>query len=1561
MRSPETVIEIPKRLQAHLSTLVGLSSDEYAEPSQLPPAISKHENFQTLRKLFSQWDENKVINFILKHEPHEHCELILDALSSLLKQPQRLPNTSNEGQGNLKTIAWLVNEQGNAVHPESVLHYPDLEEDIKELLLLTPSSYVASSQLAKQIRDRHDCWQWLTANLFITKDTALTELGRLLKQVPEYQLGTFSIEEFPLDNCLEVFKKIDISFLPVWNFAQKLSKDKFKQYLLPNLLGKMDVEKLRTLLARLSSTDTQVNEHTVEIFNAWLSLAVGYDTFRQEILPHIHLLNRLKKRQTPDKLTWGNSENIERKSLLDENEEFILRSYLNNLPKNSTVLQVSGTSDDTGSYKVLKNYFDSWNHHCAWEPIGAFLILLCGGEDQCRQLAHNYLGNNHNPLSLRKKLLHNHDFVIFDIYVGNVSERTTEVHSVLGDTFRAELTSATKPINLFVNSLAPDTRKLQLISIEAQDFRRNELIKILKESARTLLQNVYSVEHTLLDEIWEDLQQSDQLNIQVAKNLLLKNAPYVLRELRMHEQNILINISLEEIKIAEREKAIAKDKGEKKNVLIINNKIDDIYQRLSALLEGTTLESEQARANLLEAVKEKIKLYGYNSQSIPFEIFQNSDDAALQWMEMSPTRQLEEKRKKFVMICNKNKILFIHAGRPINCSQHIDYPQQQYREKNYDNDLENMLTLNFSDKRESETGRFGLGFKSVYLICKRPRILSKNLGFSVEGGLIPSQLKPEEIKELQTKLKDYEMPLDATIVELSLDEGIDPQKIISDFQALANISVVFSRAISTCRFIDGECQEILTWRRTPFLGIQGVEVNTVERGNKKSVLLCLRTEGEARSALLLSIAEKGGLLSSIIPENTPCFWVTAPTQEKISVGFILNAAFKVTTGRTRLDSTGNNRKLADRIGTSLGSVLSHFFSSCESNWQAVADGLGFSTTDAYDFWNFMWQELAVSWQKADANDELRELLARILGGDRGMGYLIFHHKALPNGLYDSHRRLIDISNVRYRVMGKLAEKDCFLQVARWDSFQQYQGSLITRKRWEEAKKLLDDILGNLTITDLQLLDVLKVEIGKENPVVNINKANQLGYLISKEFLESLNDSEGEELQKFLQSVHFTTQADKPWPAKDLLLSCSDQPEENWLAGFALPNRLLHPGYKDSALNFFHACRDRPETIPVEEMVKWAKAANTDLKKQAAVRKYLGLGDRKQEFSYALKKSIAGTWMEKDEGILKIFNANSQQEKVREATEEKIPWSAVTNGNTEDEYKKKIELKKPSQDEICKRISQINIWWQKNHVTEIEKYNTCLYPIAVDKLGQGLRDRDRNAWMILFFLGVLHRMGCTKHEQHRNFINFCMNRSPNWWEIFTQPNPQKRPEKWMKVLDSYMHIQIDKAEWYAWVERFPSIYRIACYLDDYIQLFLGVEKSSYINLDRLISPRTNSLIARGGPDAPPLPLGIGVNFVLRELVRFGILSPKHNLNKHCYVPRANVRRIFTALGCEGLRKSDPDNSQIIHKFICNYNLFSPNFENTFDIPFELLAENSKKQQSAGVGDLSLSDAAVDEDA
>ena len=94
------------------------------------------------------------------------------------------------------------------------------------------------------------------------------------------------------------------------------------------------------------------------------------------------------------------------------------------------------------------------------------------------------------------------------------------------------------------------------------------------------------------------------------------------------------------------------------------------------------------------------------------------------------------------------------------------------------------------------TGKFGLGFKSVYLISDKPKILSGRLGVEILAAMLPAPLKENDRSRLKNKIEQLSnTQLTATIIELPLAEEIDQETILKKFNHYAGILVVFSKTI----------------------------------------------------------------------------------------------------------------------------------------------------------------------------------------------------------------------------------------------------------------------------------------------------------------------------------------------------------------------------------------------------------------------------------------------------------------------------------------------------------------------------------------------------------------------------------------------------------------------------------------------------------------------------------------------------------------------------------------------------------------------------------------------
>lgn len=203
--SPQNILTLTsKDLRVHLEEIIELSEGEYIGDSKLP--IGVKASLSKLR-LFTAFGADDIVHFILsKPHPHLNAHIICDALH-LLHKNQKL---AEDVRHRVQTVAWLLDKSNNPLTPSSVIHYPSIKEKIEEILALnTKSKYISSSQLSPII-SKHECFQGLSEqkNFFIRDQQALEIIGELLKPLSDYCLGTFSEEEFPLEEFWNVFKML---------------------------------------------------------------------------------------------------------------------------------------------------------------------------------------------------------------------------------------------------------------------------------------------------------------------------------------------------------------------------------------------------------------------------------------------------------------------------------------------------------------------------------------------------------------------------------------------------------------------------------------------------------------------------------------------------------------------------------------------------------------------------------------------------------------------------------------------------------------------------------------------------------------------------------------------------------------------------------------------------------------------------------------------------------------------------------------------------------------------------------------------------------------------------------------------------------------------------------------------------------------------------------------------------------------------------------------------------------------------------------------------------------
>ena len=120
--------------------------------------------------------------------------------------------------------------------------------------------------------------------------------------------------------------------------------------------------------------------------------------------------------------------------------------------------------------------------------------------------------------------------------------------------------------------------------------------------------------------------------------------------------------------------------------------------------------------------------------------------------------------------------------------------------------------------------------------------------------------------------------------------------------------------------------------------------------------------------------------------------------------------------------------------------------------------------------------------------------------------------------------------------------------------------------------------------------------------------------------------------------------------------------------------------------------------------------------------------------------------------------------------------------------------------------------------------------------------------------------------------------------------------------------------------------------------------------RLLAPRVDEALTGAGThfDAPSAPLGMGLHWVLREIVRLEVVRGEH-LFPDCWVPSEqvlNVLRPFGLTSDEGL--PNPEKAHAIFDFLASaLGTATPNLHCAFDIPLRHVASNADLRSSFGL--------------
>ncbi|MBR5436910.1 MAG: AAA family ATPase [Muribaculaceae bacterium] len=274
-----------------------------------------------------------------------------------------------------------------------------------------------------------------------------------------------------------------------------------------------------------------------------------------------------------------------------------------------------------------------------------------------------------------------------------------------------------------------------------------------------------------------------------------------------------------------------------------------------------------------------------------YELLQNADDA-------------EATEATFYL--RGNELIFKHNGRQFTIT---DEPKGNVAPNPY-GDI-NAITAYHSTK-ENETnkiGKFGLGFKSVYIYTKRPEIYDDRFWFAIENRMVPILLEEDcplrqpgetlfvlpffdksiSVKEISNKLKSLKSP---TLF-------LNHLEIVQYIDEIANAEYTFEKHIEQSNSIDDIKLDIIH--------IKDIDIKEIVFLFRRDIEISKKQKHEIAVGYYLT--EKW-IINTKTKRDIYCFF---PTKESFNLCFISHAPFLLTNNRQNINEDPINVKLVEEI------------------------------------------------------------------------------------------------------------------------------------------------------------------------------------------------------------------------------------------------------------------------------------------------------------------------------------------------------------------------------------------------------------------------------------------------------------------------------------------------------------------------------------------------------------------------------------------------------------------------------------------------------------------------
>jgi hypothetical protein len=919
-------------------------------------------------------------------------------------------------------------------------------------------------------------------------------------------------------------------------------------------------------------------------------------------------------------------------------------------------------------------------------------------------------------------------------------------------------------------------------------------------------------------------------------------------------------------------------------------------------------------SQFVQARRDQIRGHGYSEKSVFAELVQNAEDAYVQRSVLG----MDEIEPAFVQFrysdASPRSLIVEHSGRPFNYSRH-----GTREESRFNLDVEGVLrsagsykpTHGGKDRGRQTIGRFGLGFKSVFLLCDTPVIHSGQWHFQIESGCLPRPVQPPaDLNQWDTRMV---LPL---LPDVNVLRDLDAKHLAGLLPFLRCVTSIGLMLPDATRTISVELQVDSSQAKAPSGHIaELVCIDGASHVPHGQVVLLRMRHTNHHGQLGILLAE----------DMTPSTWddafesdlyVALPLQSRLGCGIGVSSILEVQSGRTHLVDPETNVKRFREVAALLRSLPA-----------AVSELLpGEDQAQWYlRFWN-MWR-----WDEGDAESgPLRECLAKELVT------LAWSGDVVPTESGSKPRRLGEeplfyFTRIPSRIRG--LSIDCSIPISTSGRTATLTENNVVPEGFATAFTRACRAANHVK-EKADLHAVTWPVLGQG--VVKMNLFSDRPEVMS-EFAEILPEAHREDVREWLPNCQIRGVSGDGSTSS---VSISDVLSYKAQGLELLPRRLLSvldSSYNEAARELLEevGLSDKPSPTQIQS---WLSRHSLNSEEGIELLRYFLKDERFTDY-WGTKSYLRQPCFRSMDGVVTAVKAVQDAGVTEEflASPEFAAWIGL-----EGDVEPQPEPEGAVAIDPGEALQRLSDWWKDRGQTWTEQFERRTYPEgSPPRLTSDYLDTtsERREWLTLLLIASLGSLGRVKPEQNRDFLNLCEKRG--WMKTFV--GPRSTAQEWINVLDGYLDEDSLTLEYYQWMQQFVRIFHLSRWLKTYVNQFLSINLRTQISPRSLLSPSGDSALSGTGVTAPPLPLGVGTCFVIRELTRLGALG-NQNAYQYCYVPFSRVRRVMQAMGCEIDGGADLDNSIAIHQFLQEHlGDEEATFGGSFDLPILALAEDAELQR------------------